>query len=211
MEKHPLEAYCLTHSTQPSALAQELETHTRSSIPGSNMLVGPLEASLLGVLLRASGAKRVLELGTFTGYSALVMAENLPDDGTVMTLDVNPGTTALAQSFWDRSHHGKKIQAVLKPARDYLPTLTGTFDFIFVDADKVNYPFYVNWARDHLSPHGMLVIDNALWSGRVAKPVHEHDDHTKGIVEANRIVSSWEECVSSLLPLRDGMMLVQKR
>ncbi len=205
METHE---YCLSRSTPPSVLAAELEAHTRGQVPGSNMLIGPLEASLLAVLLRAGGHRRVLELGTFTGYSALVMAEALPADGTVLTLDVNPGTTAIARQFWSRSPVGHKIKAVLTPGTEYLPTLQEDFDFVFIDADKVNYPFYVEWAHSHLTSRGMIVIDNALWSGRVAEGVQ--DEHTEGIRRASALAASFKDCVTSLLPVRDGMLLVQK-
>lgn len=209
MENDLLSTYCLEHSAAPSPLAKELEELTRKTIPGSNMLIGEMEGSLLRVLLKVSGAKRVLELGTFTGYSALVMAEALPEDGELITVDVNPGTTAIAESFWKRSPHGKKIKAILRPGVEYLPTLEGMFDFIFIDADKVNYPFYANWAHEHLRPGGMIVIDNALWSGKVVK--EKPDAHTTGILGANALAASWQDCVTSLLPVRDGMMLVVKR
>jgi caffeoyl-CoA O-methyltransferase len=203
-----IQDYCLRHSTSPSALAKELETLTRASVPGSNMLIGELEGSLLRVLLRLGKVRTVLELGTFTGYSALVMAEALPADGRILTLDVNPGTTKIAQSFWDRSPHGHKIQAVLRPATEYLPQLHETFDFVFIDADKVNYPFYVTWAHGHLNAGGMIVVDNALWSGRVVE--ENPDAHTRGILEASRLATSWRDCATSLLPIRDGMLLIQK-
>lgn len=203
-----LQPYCLNHSSQPSALAKELEELTRKTIPGSNMLIGELEASLIALLIKTSGAQKVLELGTFTGYSSLIMAESLPTDGTILTIDVNSGTTALAQSFWDRSPHGHKIKASLTPGVELLPTLNENFDFVFIDADKVNYPFYVRWAHDHLNPGGILIIDNALWSGRVIE--ENPNGHTQGIIEANKIAAGWKDCVTSLLPVRDGMLLVRK-
>lgn len=209
MENTELTSYCLQHSTSPSPLAKELEDLTRKTIPGSQMLIGEMEASLLAVLIRAGGVKRVLELGTFTGYSALVMAENLPDDGEIITVDVNPGTVAIAEQFWKRSSHGRKIKSILKPGVEFLPTLHEKFDLIFIDADKVNYPFYTKWAHEHLNSGGMLVIDNALWSGKVVQA--EKDAHTQGIVEANAIAASFSDCVTSLLPVRDGMLLMQKK
>lgn len=209
MENTDLTSYCLQHSTSPSPLAKELEDLTRKTTPGSQMLIGEMEASLLAVLIRASGVKRILELGTFTGYSALVMAENLPDDGQIITVDVNPGTVSIAEQFWKRSPHGKKIKSILMPGIEFLPTLNDKFDLIFIDADKVNYPFYTKWAHEHLNNRGMLVIDNALWSGKVINA--EKDAHTQAIVEANAIAASWDDCVSSLLPVRDGMLLVQKK
>jgi caffeoyl-CoA O-methyltransferase len=204
-----LQNYCIEHSKRPSSLAKELETYTRAAIPGSQMLIGEMEASLLTFLIHSIRARRVLELGTFTGYSALCMAEQLPHDGELITIDINTGTTAIAQTYWDKSPHGKKIKAVLIPGTEYLPTLQGNFDLIFVDADKVNYPFYVNWGREHLSDNGLMVIDNTLWSGKVLQ--QNPDPHTKAIQETNKIVASWEDFVTSLLPVRDGMMLVKRK
>lgn len=204
-----LQNYCIEHSKRPSSLARELETYTRAAIPGSQMLIGEMEASLLTLLIHSIGAKRILELGTFTGYSALCMAEQLPTDGELITIDINTGTTAIAQTYWDKSPHGKKIKAVLTPGTDYLPTLQGNFDLIFIDADKVNYPFYLTWAREHLTESGLIVVDNTLWSGKVLQK--NPDAHTKAIQEANAMVASWDDFVTSLLPVRDGMMLVKRK
>lgn len=206
--ENALNNYCVAHSKSPSSLAKELETYTRAAIPGSRMLIGELEASLLAVLIQAVGVKDVLELGTFTGYSALCMAEQLPADGSLTTVDINTGTTAIGQSYWDRSPHGAKITAILRPAVEFLPTLDRSFDLIFIDADKVNYPFYVTWAKEHLRPRGMLIIDNALWNGKVLEA--DPDAHTKAILDANQIVATWDGWLTSLLPIRDGMMLATR-
>lgn len=204
-----LEEYCVAHSIRPSALTFELADYTRKAIPGSNMLIGELEASLLSFLIHTVGAKRVLELGTFTGYSALCMAEQLPSDGELITIDVNSGTTALAQSYWDKSPHGKKILARLDGGEEALANLKGEFDLIFVDADKVNYPLYVTWARDHLSEKGVIVVDNTLWSGKVLS--ENPDQHTAKIMEATRIATGWDDFVATLLPVRDGMLLLKRK
>jgi caffeoyl-CoA O-methyltransferase len=204
-----LEEYCVAHSIRPSALTFELANYTRKAIPGSNMLIGELEASLLSFLIHTIGATRVLELGTFTGYSALCMAEQLPSDGELITIDVNSGTTALAQSYWDKSPHGKKIHARLDGGEVALAALKGEFDLIFVDADKVNYPLYVTWARDHLSARGVIVVDNTLWSGKVLS--ENPDQHTAKIMEATRIATGWDDFVATLLPVRDGMLLLKRR
>jgi len=204
-----IEKYCVEHSTRRSALAAELEAFTRQAIPGSRMLIGELEASLLRLLIQAAGVRRILELGTFTGYSALCMAEALPADGQLITVDVNSGTTEIARRFWERSPHGHKITAVLRPGTEFLPTVNETFDLVFIDADKVNYPFYVRWAREHLSATGLLVMDNVIWSGKVIEA--EQDEHTKAIVAASDAVASWEDFITSLLPVRDGMLLARRR
>jgi len=204
-----LEEYCVAHSTRPSMVTFELADYTRKAIPGSNMLIGELEASLLSFLIHTVGAKRVLELGTFTGYSALCMAEQLPADGELITVDVNPGTTAVAQSYWDKSEHGHKIHARLDGGEQALAALKGDFDLIFVDADKVNYPMYVTWARDHLSEEGVIVVDNTLWSGKVLS--ENPDQHTLKIMEATKIATGWDDFVATLLPVRDGMLLLKRK
>lgn len=204
-----LEEYCVANSIRPSELTFELADHTRKSIPGSNMLIGELEASLLSFLIHTIGAKRVLELGTFTGYSALCMAEQLPDDGELVTIDVNATTTAVAQSYWDRSPHGHKIHARLDGGETALASLKGDFDLIFIDADKVGYPMYVTWARDNLSDKGVIVVDNTLWSGKVL--LDKPDNHTAKIMEATRIATGWDDFVATLLPVRDGMLMLKRK
>ena len=137
-----IEEYCIHHSTHPSKVAKDLMHFTRSSVHGSNMLIGEMEGSVLKFLIKLGRVKTIIELGTYTGYSALVMAEALPDDGKLITIDLNPETSKIAQSYWDQSPHGKKIQLILKPGLQALETLKGEYDLFFIDADKNNYPNY---------------------------------------------------------------------
>ncbi len=201
-------AYCISHSTSPSELVKELGDYTVKNISGSNMLIGEMEAAVLGFLIKLGGVKRVLELGTFTGYSALAMAEQLPADGTVTTVDINPHTTKVAREYWDRSPHGQKISQILKPGRDALAGLTGTFDLVFIDADKNGYPFYLEWALAHLSPRGLIVTDNTLWSGKVLTPAQ--DNQTESIISHNSQARELLGYTKVLLPVRDGMYLITK-
>lgn len=133
-----IENYCREHSAAPSALLRELEAYTIAHCAQSQMLTGSLEGTLLRLLVQLTGAHRILELGLFTGYSALTMAEALPDDGTILSCDINPETTAIAQSFFDRSAHGGKIEVRLGPALDTLSALPAEqeFDLVFIDADR---------------------------------------------------------------------------
>lgn len=203
-----IEEYCVAHSSKPSSVAQELMNHTRASVHGSNMLIGEMEGSVLKVLIKLGRVKRILELGTYTGYSALVMAEALPADGELITVDINPETTKLARSFWDKSEHGKKITQILKPGLEALATLSGEFDLVFIDADKNNYPNYLEWALKHLSSHGLIVTDNTLWYGKVLTP--GLDKQTDSIRLHNELAAKLEGYTKSLLPIRDGMFLIQK-
>lgn len=208
MVSKEIEEYCINHSTKPGETVREIGEYTRNNVHGSNMLIGEMEASVLTFLIKLGNVKSVLELGTYTGYSALAMAEQLPSDGKVVTVDINPETTKLARSFWDKSPHGKKIQQILKPGLEALKDLNEKFDLIFIDADKNNYSNYLDWALEHLSDKGLIVVDNTLWSGRVLSP--GDDKQTNSIASHNEKVKNLNGYITTLLPVRDGMYLIQK-
>lgn len=203
-----IEAYCIDHSTRPGQVAKELENFTRGSVHGSQMLIGEMEASVLASLIRLGRVKTILELGTFTGYSALAMAEQLPEDGKVITIDINKETTKIASEYWAKSPHGKKITQVLKPGPEALAEIHEKFDLIFIDADKNNYSNYLEWALNHLSPHGIIISDNTLWHGKVLTP--GLDKQTDSILAHNTKAKLLEGYTKTLLPIRDGMFLIQK-
>ncbi|MGZ3787036.1 MAG: O-methyltransferase [Bacteriovorax sp.] len=210
-----IEDYCIAKSNLPSADCDRIESYTKAHVHGAQMLIGKMEASFMGFLLRSTFAKRVLELGTFTGYSALAMAENLPEDGEVITVDINEETVALAKEFWGQSKNGHKIRSLLGSGLDIIPTLTGDFDFVFIDADKRNYIEYLKLTVPMLSPKGIIVIDNVLWSGRVV-PGSEpsgsdlHDRNTEFIRMVNDYIAAEKTLYGTLLPIRDGMFLIKK-
>jgi caffeoyl-CoA O-methyltransferase len=209
-----IEDYCLSKSTLPSQDCLKIEEHTRANVHGSNMLIGKMEASFLGFLLRSIHAKRVLELGTFTGYSALAMAENLPVDGEVITIDVNQKTVDLAKNFWAESQAGSKIKSIIGSGMEVIPSLSGLFDLVFIDADKRNYLPYLKLVLPLLTENGIVVIDNVLWSGRVLPdgeqdPEEEHRN-TKFIREVNDYIALEKNLYGTLMPIRDGMFLVKK-
>ncbi|MGE3726486.1 MAG: O-methyltransferase [Candidatus Sericytochromatia bacterium] len=203
-----LDTYCERHSHSPSPLLEELFQATHARTEWAIMLVGPLEASVLRMLIQTSGAKRVLELGCFTGYSALAMAEALPADGHLITLDTDPDTTAIAQEFWARSPHGSKIELKLGAALDTLPQLEGTFDLIFIDADKHNYPHYWEACVPMLNPGGLIVVDNVFLGGRALNPESETaaavDNMNKRAAQDPRV-----EC--TMLSIRDGMLVGRRK
>lgn len=203
-----LEQYCIEHSTKPGSVAKELENHTRSEIQGSQMLIGEMEGSILKLLIRMTKAKKVVEFGTFTGYSALVMAEALPDDGKLFTVDINPETTKLARSYWEKAGLSQKIEQILKPGLEALKELNDQYDLIFIDADKRSYPQYLQWATSHLREGGIIVSDNTLWKGKVILPAE--DTQTPFIQEHNTLAKSLEGFTKVLLPVRDGMYLIYR-
>jgi caffeoyl-CoA O-methyltransferase len=205
-----IENYAVRKSETPSNLCDELESFTREQVEMPQMLTGRMEASFLGFLIHALGVKKVLEIGTFTGYSALAMAEQLPDDGKVVTLDINGETGKIAHDFWKQSPHGHKIQQVLAPALESMQQIKESFDLVFIDADKGNYLNYFKRSLEMITDNGVIVIDNVLWSGKVLQDNPETED-TRSIQELNDYVSSQPDLYATMLPVRDGMYLIRKR
>lgn len=201
--------YCEAHSSLPSALAAELEKYTVEKVERSIMLTGALVGSFLGFMVSTLRAKRILEVGTYTGYSALCLAERLPSDGEVITLDVNEETTKIGKKFWDRSPHGKKIRAITAPALDTIRTLKPSFDLVFIDADKTNYLNYLNAVLPLLSTNAMVIADNCLWGGKVIGNQNP-DPETQALKIFNKTIHENPALQSHLLPLRDGLHLIRK-
>lgn len=203
-----IENYCVEHSTRPSDIARELQAFTVGSVHASHMLIGEMEASVLAFLIHLARVKHIVEFGTYTGYSALVMAEQIPQDGTVTTIDRNPETSKIAATFWAKSDHGKKIRQILKPGLEAIQELSGSYDLIFIDADKNNYLNYLKWSLQHLSERGMIIVDNTLWSGKVLEA--GVDKQTDSIREHNDFARDLEGFTKTLLPIRDGMYLMAR-
>lgn len=202
--------YCAAHTTPPVPLLAELETWTHAQVKHPQMLTGHLEGTLLAWLVRLTGTRRVLEIGTYTGYSALAMAAALPADGELVTCDNDPKHAGIAQSYFDRSPHGRKIKLILGPALETIASLPAhtMFDLVFLDADKENYSNYYEAILPRLQPNGLLVIDNVLWSGKVLAPRKKTD---KAIVALNERVRADVRVECLMLPVRDGMLLVRKK
>ncbi|MBI3574216.1 MAG: class I SAM-dependent methyltransferase [Gammaproteobacteria bacterium] len=205
-----IDDYCAAHTTPAAALLTEIETWTRAQVKHPQMLTGHLEGALLAWLVRLTGARRVLEIGTYTGYSALAMAEALPADGVLVTCDNDLKHTRIAQSYFDRSPHGRKIQLQFGPALETIASLPAhiTFDLVFLDADKENYVNYYEAILPRLQPDGLLVVDNVLWSGKVLAPRKKTD---KAIVVLNERVRADARVECLMLPVRDGVLLVRKK
>ena len=211
-----VEEYCISKSNLPSKDCLAIEEHTRANVHGAGMLIGKMEASFIGFLLKSIKAKRILELGTFTGYSALSMAEHIPNDGEVITVDINKETTSLAKDFWSKSEHVHKIKSILGSGLEIIPTLIGKFDFVFIDADKRNYIDYLKLTVPMLSENGMIVIDNVLWGGAVLPDVildltQHRDRNTEFIRLVNDYVAASDDLYGTLMPIRDGMFLIQRK
>ncbi len=204
-----IEAYALQHTSEESPLLQEIHETTDRELEYSNMLTNRMVGRLLQFLIQLGGYRRILELGMFTGYSALTMAEVLPDEGKVITLDMNEKYAKIARSFMERSPHGDKVSIVMGEAENTLPDLEGPFDLAFIDADKQNYPLYYDLIKPRLKPGGMMVVDNAFWSGAVLTP--EEDEKGRAVDELNKKIRQDDEVENVLLTVRDGLNLVRKK
>jgi caffeoyl-CoA O-methyltransferase len=203
-----VEAYAERHTTPPEPLLVELAAETRATMTSPQMLTGAVEGRFLELLVWATAARRVLEIGTFTGYSALSMAAALPEDGRIDTLDVEPRHAEVAQRYFDRSPHGAKIALHLGPALETLQRLDGPYDLVFVDADKTGYDAYYEAVLPKLAERGLIAIDNTLWSGRVLDPA---DDTARLLAALNEKIAADERVVAVQLTVRDGVTLVRRR
>jgi caffeoyl-CoA O-methyltransferase len=204
----PIESYAAEHSEPVGPLFEALREETYASISDPQMQVGRLEGNVLRLLVRLSGARRALEIGMFTGYSGLMIAEGLPEDGTLITCDVNPKAEAIARRAFGKSPVGKKIEIRMGPALETIKTLKGPLDFVFIDADKENYLAYYEGILPLLRKGGLIVADNTLWSGKVLDP-KSASDHA--IVKFNDAVASDPRVDKVMLTVRDGMTLMVKR
>jgi caffeoyl-CoA O-methyltransferase len=205
-----IEAYATEHSSPEPALLRELAEATRDFSQAHGMMVGRLEGRFLKVLVAITGARRILELGTFTGYSALSMAEALPPDGRIISCELDERHAEMARSFIDRSPYGGMIEIRLGPALETLAALEGPFDFAFVDARKQEYPAYFEAILPMLRQGGLMAIDNVLWDGAVLDDSDRSED-TLAVRALNERVAGDPRVECVLVPIRDGVMLARKR
>jgi caffeoyl-CoA O-methyltransferase len=204
-----IETYAERHSMPESAICLALREETQRTMEYPQMVVGPLEGAFLKMMAQLVGAKRVLEIGMFTGYSALCFAEALPDDGMVITCEINEKSAAVARRYFAQAAYGHKIGIRMGPALDTMRTLTGLFDLIFIDADKTNYLNYYRRALDLLASNGVILIDNVLWSGDVLKQPPP-DESTAAIQELNRTVATDPRVNAVLVTIRDGILVIRR-
>ena len=203
-----IDAYAAEHSEPVAPLFEALREETYASMQSPGMQVGRLEGNFLRLLVKLSGAKRALEIGMFTGYSGLMIASGLPEDGTLITCDIDPKAEAIARRAFAKSPVGHKIEIRMGPALKTIATLKGPLDFVFIDADKENYLAYFEAVLPLLKTGGLLVADNTLWSGKVLSP-QSTSDHA--IVAFNDAVANDRRVDKVLLTVRDGMTLAVKR
>jgi predicted O-methyltransferase YrrM len=209
-----LHSYLLEVGVREPEVLRRLRDET-AAMPESNMQIAPEEGAFLGLLVRILGARKVLEIGTFTGYSSTAMALALPADGRIVCCDVSKEWTDVARRAWTDAGVADRVDLRLGPALDTLEQLlasgeAGSFDLAFIDADKANYAGYYEAALQLVRPGGLIAIDNVLWSGRVADPA-ETDESTVAIRELNDAIAADERVDVSMIPLADGLTLARVR
>lgn len=202
-----IDIYSEEHTSPESEEIMQLIESSDKELEYIDMLSGRVVGQLLKMLIKISGAKRVLEIGTFTGYSALMMAEALPEDGEVITLEMNLKYQDLAQKHFDRSKAGHKVTMIRGNAQDSIKTLSAEFDLVYLDGDKLRYSFYFEQVMSLLKKGGLIIADNVLWDGTVLDP---SDNKARAIAEFNRKVAEDERVEQVLLPVRDGVNIIRK-
>ena len=206
-----VEAYAEAHTTPPAAHLQALATETRETLTSPQMLTGEVEGRLLEFLVFAAQPRLVLEIGTYSGYSALSMAQTLPPDGRIITCELDDERAAVAECHIAAAGLADRIEVRRGPGLDTVNALDGPFDLVFIDADKSGYLDYYEAVLPKLSERGLIVVDNVLWSGRVAEPPSDDDDHsTRALRAFNDHVAADERVVSVMLTVRDGITLARR-
>ncbi|MDZ7694162.1 MAG: class I SAM-dependent methyltransferase [Balneolaceae bacterium] len=200
--------YAHTHTTPETELIQELIQYSDQNLKHIDMLSGRVVGRLLNILVKVAGARRVLEIGMFTGYSALMMADALPEDGELITCDMNEKYAEIARRFFEKSANGHKITVKMGEALETIKTLEGPFDFIFIDADKRNYPNYYRETLPILKSGGLMVIDNVFLAENVIDP---NDEKAKAVDKLNKRIAEDERVEQVMLTVRDGLTIVLKR
>ncbi len=209
---HDIQAYAEDYTSSESTLLATINQETHAEVPGAQMLSGRLQGQVLATFSKMIRPTRILEIGTYTGYATLCLAEGLTENGILYTIDSDVHLTERVQQYFANSNKAQQIQYHLGKALDIIPQLLDTFDLVFIDADKRNYEDYYELALERLNPDGWIIIDNVLWKGKVLEARSSLlDRQTQTIVEFNNYVRDDERVVHVLFPIRDGLMVVRKK
>ncbi len=202
--------YISSHSSSPSELLNELERQTYLKILRPQMVSGSIQGKILEMISCMIQPLKILEIGTFTGYSALCLAKGLKPNGKLITIDLNDELEDFTQSFFNRSPYKNQIEFIIGDAKTIVPTLTEPFDLVFIDADKREYSSYYELVFDKVKPGGFILADDVLWYGKINEETSEKDTYTNGLVAFNETVQKDERVENVILPVRDGLMMVRK-
>lgn len=206
-----LSNYCDSHTKPENDVLAKLNRETHLKVVSPRMLSGHLQGRFLSFISKLHQPKFILEIGTYTGYSALCLAEGLTPDGKLITLDVNEETSSFAKSFIQQTEFANQIELVVADAMEYIKTINQNIDLVFIDADKKNYLNYYHLVIEKLSKGGVIIADNVLWSGKITMPESEMDRETLALHQFNQFVQKDERVENILLPIRDGLMMVRKK
>ena len=203
-----IEHYTINHTQEESPLLAELNRETWANVMTPRMLSGHLQGRILSMFSKLVSPENILEIGTYTGYSALCLAEGLKQKGTLHTLDINEEYASIANRYFNKSEYQKNIQQHIGKALDIIPTLNCKFQLVFIDADKENYENYFDSIIDQIDVGGLIIADNVLWSGKVAE--HQKDEETTALDRYNKKIVASDRVETVLLPIRDGLMISRK-
>lgn len=206
-----LDRYVVEHSEKEPELLQRLTRETYQKILQPIMLSGPYQGRVLSMLSKLARPKNILELGTFTGYSTLCLAEGLTQEGALHTIDINEELVEFQRKYFDQSPFGSQIIQHTGSALAIIPQLDIMFDLVFIDADKTNYSRYFHLVIDKLNSGGIILSDNVLWHGKVVKPLDEKDTSTKAVLEYNTLLKTDKRIETVVLPIRDGLTISRKK
>ncbi len=206
-----IETYSETHTENENELLKSLNRETHANVLNPRMLSGHLQGRFLSMISRMIRPEKILEIGTYTGYSALCLCEGLQKDGKIITIDINEELETLTRRYFDKSEFADQIDYIIGNAVEIIPTLNDTFDLVFMDADKINYISYFNLCLDKVRPGGFILADNVLWSGKVFdKELKKIDKDTQALMDFNKMMQEDNRVSNVLLPIRDGLMILQK-
>lgn len=207
-DPYQLEEYLEAHTTAPDAVLQELYRHTYLHEMNPRMMSGPVQGKFLQFLCQMLKPQRVLEIGTYTGYAAICIARGLPEGGKLVTIEANREYEDTLRHYFDKAQVSEKIELILGDAKTVIPTLSETFDLVFIDADKVSYPSYYTMVMEKVRTGSFILADNVLWDGKVLNAqTKEHD--TQALIAFNDMVQNDPRVENVLLPIRDGLMMIR--
>jgi len=204
-----IEDYCKLHTQAPNLILQELERQTYVTRMLPQMISGALQISLLQMLVKLLQPKLAIEIGTFTGYSAIAIAEALPNEGHLHTIEVNEELESMITTYFAKAKVDQKITLHIGDAREKVNEIKGVFDFAFIDADKEHYPLYYDMLLPRMNKGGVIIADNVLWGGKVVEQIKQSDRQTQAIDEFNKMVLADDRVENVLIPIRDGLNVIR--
>lgn len=205
-----LDDYIKAHSEPESELLKELDRQTHLKILRPRMLSGHIQGRVLAMISKMIQPQNILEIGTYTGYSTICLSEGLREDGMLITCDVNDEIEHFTRSFIAKSPNAKQIEYRIQDGREFLKNNTLSFDLVFIDGDKRQYPDYYEMVLPHVCKGGYIIADNILWSGKVIEESESHDEYTKGVLQFNEMVQNDDRVENVIFPFRDGLMVMRK-